>query len=44
MARKPLTRFVIEVGGELKRLFSVREAKRGYLLTKTDAHQTFAVN
>lgn len=34
-SRKPLTRFVVEVGGELKRLFSVREVKAGAIILTT---------
>lgn len=41
---KRLTRFVVEIDGELKRLFSVREAKRGLLTINTDAHETISTN
>jgi hypothetical protein len=44
MASKHLTRFVVEIGGEFKRLFSVREVKRGLLIIKTDAPNSISAN
>ena len=44
MAKKTLTRFVVEIGGELKRLFTVREAKKGLLIITTDADGAISTN
>jgi hypothetical protein len=44
MAHKPLARFVVECGGELKRLFSVREVSKGSLIITTDAPSSVATN
>ena len=44
MSRKPLTRFVVEIDGELKRLFSVREVSKGLLIVKTDAPSSVATH
>ncbi len=35
MGHKPLTRFVVDIGGELKRLLSVRQVKQGGIILRT---------